>query len=209
MKDPAVLFYTSDFLTGTSRFSDEETGRYIKALCNQHQCGHFTKEELLFFLKSYDSLVWSKFTQDSDGKYYNVRMETEILNRLEYCNSRSHKGLAGRKAVNHTKSIRLSYGNHTEDENDNVIVNEIYNQYPVKDINNDNRSTSKSQKDKNKIRVIIKTILPDKLKLLITNYVAECNRTKTYLKNFSAFLNQLPEVEVSKSPEPPKPKFVC
>jgi hypothetical protein len=127
-KDPAVLWYTSDFLTGTSRFSDEDVGKYTRALCNQHQCGHFTKEELFGILKSYDSPVWKKFAKAPDGKFYNIRMDKEIIDRVEYCNSRSHKGISGRKpkdASNHTNIIRKSYdipyGNHTEDEDKDVI----------------------------------------------------------------------------------------
>ncbi len=131
-KDPAVLLYTSDFLTGTSRMSDEQVGQYIRALCSQHQGGHFLKEELSQILKSYDNQVWSKFIQDDDGKYYNERMEKEIIKRQNYCNSRSHPELAGRPTKkliksydNHTNIIRKSNGNHTENENDNINVIKI------------------------------------------------------------------------------------
>ena len=37
MKDPAFLFYSSDFLSGTMLMTDEEIGQYIKLLCLQHQ----------------------------------------------------------------------------------------------------------------------------------------------------------------------------
>lgn len=122
-KDPAVLFYTSDFLTGTSRLTDEQCGQYIRALCSQHQEGHFTKEELLHILKSYDNRVWEKFIKDENGNYYNERMDIEIKKRFEYCNSRSHKGLSGRKReekTNHTNIIRIPNGNRIE--NDNSII---------------------------------------------------------------------------------------
>lgn len=129
-KDPAVLFYTSDFLTGTSRLTDEQCGQYIRALCSQHQEGHFEKEELLQLLKSYDNRVWSKFVQDSEGKFFNSRMEIEINKRIEFCNSRSHKGLSGRKSKkenNHTISIRKSIGNLIDNDNDNDNTNVIKN----------------------------------------------------------------------------------
>jgi len=32
MKDPAVLFYTQDFLTGTFTMTDEQVGKYIRLL---------------------------------------------------------------------------------------------------------------------------------------------------------------------------------
>jgi hypothetical protein len=127
-RDPAVLFYTSDFLTGTSRLTDEQCGQYIRALCSQHQEGHFEKEELLQLLKSYDNRVWSKFVQDSEGKFYNERMDVEINKRIEFCNSRSHKGIAGRKPIkenNRTISIRKSIGNLIDNDNDNDNINAI------------------------------------------------------------------------------------
>jgi len=123
-RDPAVLFYTSDFLTGTSRLSDEQVGQYIRALCSQHQEGIFTKEELFQILKSYDSPVWKKFKQDSNGLYYNERMMEEIERRVSYCESKSHPGISGRKKKsygNHTQIIRKSSANHTEDETRNDI----------------------------------------------------------------------------------------
>jgi hypothetical protein len=121
-RDPAILFYTSDFLTGTSRFTDEQCGQYIRALCSQHQEGYFTKEELFAILKSYDSPVWKKFLQDSDGLFFNDRMRLEIEKRISFCESRSHKGKSGRKIKshdNHTIPVRESIGNHGGNGNDN------------------------------------------------------------------------------------------
>ena len=104
----------------------EQKGQYITLLCIQHQKGHIDESDMLSIVKSYDSPVIKKFLIDKTGKYYNKRMEEVIIDREKYCNSRSHKGLSGRKKKNHTNTIRKSYGNHTEDENEDVI----------KDINN-------------------------------------------------------------------------
>ena len=38
-KDPAILFYTSDFLTGTLFLDMKERGQYITMLCLLHQHG--------------------------------------------------------------------------------------------------------------------------------------------------------------------------
>lgn len=89
-KDPAILFYTSDFLSGTAFFTDEQRGQYIKLLCEQHQNGHIP-ESHLFEVCKYDgntvvSPVVSKFVKDEEGKYYNERMEKEILKRQKFCN---------------------------------------------------------------------------------------------------------------------------
>jgi len=129
-KDPAVLFYTSDFLTGTSRFSDEQCGQYIRALCSQHQEGMFTKDELFQILKSYDSPVWKKFKQCDDGLFYNERMQKEIEKRVSYCESKSHPGVSGRKPKsydNHMNTVRKSYANHTDNDNDNDNDTEYLN----------------------------------------------------------------------------------
>jgi len=130
-KDPAVLFYTSDFLTGTSRLTDEQCGQYIRALCSQHQEGKFSKEELHSILKSYDSPVWKKFIHGQDGLFFNERMQNEIENRISYCKSKSHKGISGRKPKsydNHMEIIRESSGNHTENENENENTDDTENE---------------------------------------------------------------------------------
>ena len=46
-KDPAVLFYTGDFLVGTITMNYEQKGKYIQLLCLQHQSGRLTEEEML------------------------------------------------------------------------------------------------------------------------------------------------------------------
>lgn len=54
MKDPAFLFYSSDFLSGTLLMSDEEIGQYIKLLCLQHQKGHLKEKDMMNICKSYN-----------------------------------------------------------------------------------------------------------------------------------------------------------
>lgn len=79
------------------------------------------------------------------------------------------------------------------------LVEEIYSLYPGKDVNNQGRTTGKGSNDKKKIEKVLRSGYP--LKNAIENYVRECARTKTYLKNFSVFLNNLPdEKEISEVP---------
>lgn len=87
-KDPAILFYTGDFLSGTAFFSDEQRGQYIKLLCEQHQNGHIPEEHMINICKTYDSPVLKKFIKDSTGLYFNERMEKEVLRRISYSESR-------------------------------------------------------------------------------------------------------------------------
>ena len=58
MNDPAVLFYTSDFLTGVMDMTMEERGQYITLLCYQHQKGHIHEKTIKIVVGSCsDSVV--------------------------------------------------------------------------------------------------------------------------------------------------------
>lgn len=84
-KDPAVLFYTSDFLSAVSLMDMRERGQYITLLCLQRERGHLTMQEIKRAVKTPSSEVMSKFQQDEDGKYFNVRMDKEIAARAAHC----------------------------------------------------------------------------------------------------------------------------
>jgi len=87
-KDPAVLFYTSDFISGTQFFTDEQCGQYIRLLCQQHQLGHIPDSHIRQVLKSENNPVWSKFKKDDSGLWYQERMDIEKIKRLKYTESR-------------------------------------------------------------------------------------------------------------------------
>ena len=88
MKDPAFLFYSSDFLSGTLLMTDEQIGQYIKLLCLQHQKGHLKEKDMLNICKTYDEDIFSKFLKDEEGNYYNERLENETNKRKAYSESR-------------------------------------------------------------------------------------------------------------------------
>ena len=120
-KDPAFLFYSSDFLTGTMFMSDSQLGKYIKILCTQHQKGHLSEKDMLKICKRYDKDIFEKFKKDDDGKYYNIRLEKEITKRKDYSKSRSDN----RKNKINFENICFSYVKHMENENENINVNDI------------------------------------------------------------------------------------
>lgn len=120
-KDPAFLFYSSDFLTGTMFMSDSQLGKYIKILCTQHQKGHLSEKDMLKICKRYDKDIYEKFTKDNNGKYYNIRLEKEIEKRKEYSKSRSEN----RKNKISYENICFSYVKHMENENENENINNI------------------------------------------------------------------------------------
>lgn len=126
-KDPAVLFYTSDFLTGTMLMTDEEVGQYIKLLCLQHQKGRLTANHMLTICKTLDSEVIAKFEKDSKGLYYNVRMEEEAIKRKNFTESRKSNGSKGGRPKAEKPSAKPSgkpYAKPSENLTENENVNE-------------------------------------------------------------------------------------
>jgi hypothetical protein len=87
MKDPAVLFYTQDFLTGTFTMTDEQVGKYIRLLCLQQQNGGLSEKEMLKVCGEKDEEIWAKF-DFTDGRYINKRMVLETNKRRKFTESR-------------------------------------------------------------------------------------------------------------------------
>lgn len=118
-KDPAILFYTSDFLTGTQFFTDTQCGQYIRLLCSQHQNGHIPEHHMKKICKTYDNPVFDKFEKDDEGKYFNQRMKNEIDKRKKYSESRSNN----RKKKNDSETYDSSCDEHMENENTTTLYN--------------------------------------------------------------------------------------
>lgn len=108
-KDPAFLFYTNDFSTGTQFFTDDQLGKYLRLLMAQHQHGHLTDKQVLNICKTYDEDVMKKFIKDANGLYFNERLEIEIDKRKRYCNSRRENKTS--------KTYDTSYDEHMENRN--------------------------------------------------------------------------------------------
>jgi hypothetical protein len=87
MKDPAVLFYTQDFLTGTFCMTNEQVGKYIRLLCLQQQNGGLNEKQMLQICGEKDDEIWAKF-DFQDGYYFNKRMALEANKRKNYTSSR-------------------------------------------------------------------------------------------------------------------------
>jgi hypothetical protein len=122
-KDPAVLFYTSDFLSGTFTMDNEQVGKYIRLLCLQHQKGKLTQKDMLSICKAYDSEIWDKFKVE-DGLYYNDRMYNETIRRQKFTESRRNNAKSPKK-----ESTSEAYAEHmeTETENRTITINENIN----------------------------------------------------------------------------------
>jgi uncharacterized protein YdaU (DUF1376 family) len=117
-KDPAFLFYPGDFTTGTQFLTHAQVGVYMRLLLAQHQHGHLTDEQVIHISISYDNHVMSKFIKDSDNKWYNERLEEEILKRKNYSESRG-KNRVGKESK---KIISNSYDSHMENKNKDIYI---------------------------------------------------------------------------------------
>tara|TARA_R110000868_G_scaffold75375_2_gene217531 strand:- start:1619 stop:2200 length:582 start_codon:yes stop_codon:yes gene_type:complete len=117
-KDPAVLFYTSDFLTGTMTMTNDQVGMYIRLLCLQHQKNFLSEKDMLSICKSYDEDVFSKFEKNDQG-YYNERMQVEYDRRKKYSESRSNNRKKKDMLI-----ISKTYEDHMETETETITIKE-------------------------------------------------------------------------------------
>lgn len=92
MKDPAFLFYPSDFNDGTQIFTHEEVGAYLRVLMLQFSQGRLPFWQIERKLGIDTARLWEvfgcKFKRDDMGCYYNERLESEQLKRANFTQSR-------------------------------------------------------------------------------------------------------------------------
>jgi uncharacterized protein YdaU (DUF1376 family) len=135
------LFYPNDFDCATRFFSDEEVGIYLRLLIAQFQNGRLSEKHMIIICKTYNKDIYSKFIRDSEGFYYNERLENELIKRKEYSESRSNN----RKKK---KDISKSYDEHMENENV-ISFNTLTNKNNVIDIKDSNSWESEKKYFKN------------------------------------------------------------
>jgi hypothetical protein len=122
-KDPAVLFYTQDFITGTLLMTDEQRGKYILLLCLQHQKGSLSEPDMFKICKTYDEGIWAKFIKEGNN-YFNKRMREETERRQNYCKSRRKNRISGKnKFYEKLGSDETHMTPHMEDEDGNKNEN--------------------------------------------------------------------------------------
>jgi uncharacterized protein YdaU (DUF1376 family) len=133
MKDPAFLFYPNDYVGGTMGMTFEEKGAYVELLMAQFNRGHMTKDMIGQVLGHKFGQIWEvvqhKFIQDSEGRYYNVRLEEEQKKRKAFVDSRKNniKGINKYTKNKETKQSHMDghMASHMEDENKYINYNSI------------------------------------------------------------------------------------
>lgn len=126
-KDPAFLFYSSDFLTGTLIMPFEDRGKYITILAYMHQNGRLNEETIRLLVGSVSDNLKSKFGIDNKGFWFNSRLEEEVIKRNNFTESRKENGKKGGRPPKKS-TISLDEKNkptHNLPEDENEIENII------------------------------------------------------------------------------------
>lgn len=125
-KDPAFLFYSSDFLAGVSDLTMEERGQFITLLCIQHQkSGRLSRKAVALAVGNAAADVLAKFKEDENGLLFNERLEKEILKRKKHSEKQRQRAISGWKkrkekkdAVGNAAALPLENGNENENINE-------------------------------------------------------------------------------------------
>jgi hypothetical protein len=93
-KDPAFLFYSSDFLTGTMFMDNEQVGKFIRLMCAQHQKGRLSEKDMLKICGTHDADIHRKaekmeYTSPHFSTYINQKRWND---ELPYQQSVENKG---------------------------------------------------------------------------------------------------------------------
>jgi uncharacterized protein YdaU (DUF1376 family) len=141
MKDPAFLFYSSDFLAGVQDLTMEERGQYITLLCLQHQKGRLTEKMIRLCCGNATADVLAKFHQDEDGLFFNQRLEIEVGKRKAHAEKQRTRAIDGWKkrknqncdtdATASTTAYSTAMPLENENRNENEIIVEDANEKKV------------------------------------------------------------------------------
>lgn len=140
-KDPAFLFYPSDFLTGTMFMSNEQVGIYIRLLCSQHQHGGIIDKDSFNALVGNNYLIKNKFIETEIG-FYNERLTIEMEKRNKKSNNMSETAKEVWKKRKEQKQYNCKENKYNcitnVKENDTIVIQpENRNINVNKDINKD------------------------------------------------------------------------
>jgi len=88
-KDPALLWYPSDYVSGTMGMTFEEKGAYMDLLMMQFNHGHLSERQITNHI---GVVIWevikSKFDLDDKGLYFKKRIDEEKEKRMNFTKSR-------------------------------------------------------------------------------------------------------------------------
>jgi len=228
MKDPAFLFYPSDFLTGTMMMSNEQAGAYIRILCYMHQKGgKLSKKDMNNICKTYDKDVFDKFEILECGNFHNIRLTSEIEKRSKYSNSRRNNRLGSSKKKTYEKdmnNICKTYDKHMENENINEnkdiekggtgekTERPTYQKQPLLNFQQLKKQCLENQQWVEAVCMglrISPTELPERLDDFINKLISTGNKNERTLQDFQGYFFNSEKYNIGKNPkqeEPLRPK---
>ena len=124
-KDPAFLFYPSDWIGGTMGMSFEEKGMYIELLMMQFSRGHMTPHMIGQVVGQNWDKISHKFTQDENGLWYNERLELEKKRRKAFTDSRKNNLKGSNQHSNKSGHMGGQVTNHMVNENVNTNTGSV------------------------------------------------------------------------------------
>ena len=122
-KDPAFLFYPGDYVSGTMGMTFEEKGAYMDLLMLQFNRGHMNTNMIQHTVGHLWEQVKSKFIQDEEGLWYNVRLDFEKEKRKTFTESRRNNIKPKEKPKNepsYETHMDSHMTPHMENENENI-----------------------------------------------------------------------------------------
>ncbi len=127
-KDPSFLFYSSDFLIGTSLMSNEEVGQYIRILSWLHQHGPLEKSSLENLVGKISVKILSKLCENEEGLLTNKKLFEVIEKRKKFIKHQYENGKKGGRPKTQTiTQIKPNYKpkeKPLENENENENIND-------------------------------------------------------------------------------------
>lgn len=134
-KDPAFLFYSKDWVEGTTIMNFEDRGKYIHILAVMHQQGRLDEETIRFMVGSISDKLRSKFQVDENGLWFNTKLENETEKRNNFLQSRHSNGKKGGRPKTGEKPLGYPYGKPNGKPKNNLPGNGIVNENEEENIN--------------------------------------------------------------------------
>jgi len=128
--DPAFLFYPGDWLGGTMTFTRHHKGAYMDVLMAQFNSGHLSENQIAIVLGESDfrdvwPLLKPKFKLDSDGLFYNEKLEMEMIKRRNYTEGRRKNLQSDMKPhMDDPMKAHMENGNGNKDRDSNEFEKE-------------------------------------------------------------------------------------
>ena len=182
-KDPAFLFYSNDFISGTFTMSNEQIGMYIRALAISHtKGGKLTEKEIKRIID--DEEVLDKFKIDDEGYYYNERLLDEIEHRKEKAKVNRENGSKGGNPNFKKGKTNPYYDNQKDNQTVMLIDNRKDNQKINITLENENEDINViKDKDLNKdLNDAIRYIIDYLNNKLNTKYLYKTKTTRDLIK---------------------------